>query len=321
MFAAIRRPKENRGARIRTGDLADPNGARYQAAPRPDAPAVSHTPPLSSRPMPAPLQDILQELTDLLQPDRFKDYCPNGLQVPGAEYVTTVATGVSAHLQLFARARQERAELVLTHHGILWGAGPPTPIDRALKQRLKALFDTNTSLAAYHLPLDAHAQLGNNAQLARALGADMDRLQPFALHGGQPIGFLAHLPGEGLSPTALFTRVKEITAQDEATTPQDPTPQTTTPLIFAAGPARIQSIAIVSGAGANFLPEAIAAGADAFLTGEPAERVMAESQEAGLHFIAAGHYATETFGVKRLGERLQERFGVRHVFIDIPNPI
>jgi dinuclear metal center YbgI/SA1388 family protein len=263
--------------------------------------------------------EIVAELDQILEPERFDDYGPNGLQVPGASEVTTLATGVSANVELFELAAAEQAQLLLVHHGLFWGSGPG-PVDATLKRRLKLLFDANIGLAAYHLPLDAHAQYGNNALLARALGAT--KLEPFALHHGEPIGFLAHLPGDnasdaesadgtnpgdGISATDLFTRVREATARD--------------PLVFDAGPERIRKIAIVSGAGSDYLADAAAAGADALLTGEPAERAMAGAREAGLHFIAAGHYATETFGVKALGEHLAERFGIGHVFLDVPNPI
>ena len=215
-----------------------------------------------------------------------------------------MATGVSAHAELFELAAAERAELLIVHHGLFWGAGPG-PIDAALKRRLQILFDADIGLAAYHLPLDAHPEIGNNALLARALGAE--ELEPFALHHGEPIGFIARLPGEGLPADELFARVHEITSRE--------------PLVFDSGPARVRRVAIVSGAGADFLADAAAAGADALLTGEPAERAMAQARESGLHFIAAGHYATETFGVRRLGEHLAERFGVRHVFLDVPNPV
>jgi dinuclear metal center YbgI/SA1388 family protein len=254
--------------------------------------------------VPAAAIDILQELDRILEPERFDDYGPNGLQVPGPAQVETVATGVSANLQLFELAAAERAQLLLVHHGLFWGAGPG-PIDAALKGRLKILFDADIALAAYHLPLDAHPQFGNNALLAQALGAEA--LEPFALHRGQPIGILARLPGEGISPEALFARVHEITSRE--------------PLVFDAGPARVRSVAVVSGAGSDYLADAAAAGADALLTGEPVERAMANARESQLHFIAAGHYATETFGVRRLGEHLAERFGVRHVFLDVPNPV
>jgi dinuclear metal center YbgI/SA1388 family protein len=254
--------------------------------------------------MPRQLREIIGELNSLLQPERFRDYCPNGLQVPGRTSVTRVLTGVTASAELFEQAIAERADLLLVHHGLFWGS-TPTPIDTRMKHRLKLLFDADMSLAAYHLPLDAHPEMGNNALIARALGATT--LDPFAMHDGEPIGFLARFPEEGLETSALFARVAELTAR--------------TPLVFDAGPDRIRSMAIVSGAGANYLSDAIAAGADAFLTGEPAERVMSESQEAHIHFIAAGHYATETFGVRRLGEHLSERFNLEHVFIDVPNPI
>jgi dinuclear metal center YbgI/SA1388 family protein len=254
--------------------------------------------------VPARLSEIVEELDRLLEPERFADYCPNGLQVPGREEVTTVATGVSAHLELFERAREEGAEVVVAHHGIFWGNGPG-PIDATLARRLKVLFAADMSLLAYHLPLDAHPAVGNNALIARALGAQ--QLAPFAPHRGQPIGCLATFPGEGLLAPELVARVRELTARE--------------PLVFQCGPPTVRRVGIVSGAGADHLADALAAGADAFLTGEPAERVMAQAQEAGVHFIAAGHYATETFGVQRLGERLAERFGVRHVFLDVPNPV
>jgi dinuclear metal center YbgI/SA1388 family protein len=254
--------------------------------------------------VPAPTADILAELDALLEPTRFEDYGPNGLQVPGAAQVDTVATGVSANVELFERAAAEKAQLLIVHHGLFWGTSPG-PIDAALKRRLKILFDADIGLAAYHLPLDAHPELGNNALIGKALGAES--LEPFALHHGQPIGFIATLPGEGAPAQALFTRVRELTARD--------------PLVFDAGPPTIRRLAIVSGGGADYIADAIAAGADALLTGEPVERVMSTAREAGIHFIAAGHYATETFGVKALGEHVAERFGVRHVFLDVPNPI
>jgi dinuclear metal center YbgI/SA1388 family protein len=254
--------------------------------------------------VPARLLDILNESDRLLQPDRFQDYCPNGLQIAGPTRVSTLATGVSAHAELFELAAAEEAELLLVHHGLFWGSAP-TVIDANLKRRLKLLFDADIGLAAYHLPLDAHPELGNNALLARSL--DAERLEPFALHQGEPIGFIGRLPGEGLPADELFARVRNVTSRE--------------PLVFASGPPRVRRLAIVSGAGADFLTEATVAGADALLTGEPAERTMAEARESGLHFIAAGHYATETFGVKRLGEYLAGHFGLRHVHLDVPNPV
>jgi dinuclear metal center YbgI/SA1388 family protein len=255
--------------------------------------------------MAAPLQEILAELDRLLEPARFSDYCPNGLQVPGRADVARVATGVSASAELFERAIADGAELLIVHHGLFWGSGPAAPIDAALKRRLKLLFDGDMSLAAYHLPLDAHAEIGNNALIAHGLGAQ--ELEPFAPHAGEPIGFVATLPGEGLPASELFEKVAKLTQRE--------------PLVFDAGPARVRRVGIVSGAGSDYLADAVALGADAFLTGEPAERVMTQAREAAVHFIAAGHYATETFGVRRLGEHLGERFGLEHSFIDVPNPV
>jgi dinuclear metal center YbgI/SA1388 family protein len=254
--------------------------------------------------VPADILEILDELDAILHPARFEDYCPNGLQVPGSTTVETLATGVSAHAELFERAAAEHAELLIVHHGLFWGKNSGA-IDGVLKRRLQILFDADIALAAYHLPLDAHPEIGNNALLARALGAT--DLIPFALHRGVPIGFVAQLPGDGLIASELFARVQGITARE--------------PLVFDAGPDRVRRVAIVSGAGSDYLAEAAAAGADALLTGEPAERAMAQARESRLHFIAAGHYATETLGVRRLGEQIAERFQLRHVFLDVPNPI
>jgi dinuclear metal center YbgI/SA1388 family protein len=252
----------------------------------------------------ANITEVLAEADRLLEPARFEDYAVNGLQVPGPAEVETIATGVSAHAELFELAAYERAELLLVHHGLFWGGGPGA-IDVVLKRRLQILFDAGIALAAYHLPLDAHPELGNNALLARALGAE--QLDPFALHRGEPIGFVATLPGAGISAVELFARVGELTSR--------------VPLVFDSGPERVRRLAIVSGAGADYLADAAAAGAHALLTGEPAERTMAQARELGLHLIASGHHATETLGVRRLGEHLGERFGLRHVFLDVPNPV
>ena len=250
------------------------------------------------------LGEIIGELDGLLQPERFEDYCVNGLQVPGAEEVLTIATGVSAHAELFQLAVAEQADLLLVHHGLFWGPGVRS-IDALLKRRLQILFDADIALAAYHLPLDAHPELGNNALLARALGAE--EMTPFARHRGQPIGFLARLPGEGIAAAELIERVAAASGRD--------------PLVFDPEAGTVSEVAIVSGAGADYLAEAAAAGAQALVTGEPEERTMALTREYGLLFIAAGHHATETFGVRRLGEHLAERFDLRHVFLDVPNPV
>jgi dinuclear metal center YbgI/SA1388 family protein len=254
--------------------------------------------------VPALTAEIVAEIDVLLEPGRFDDYCVNGLQVPGAREVRTLVTGVSANAQLFERAARLNADLLLVHHGLFWGSGV-SAVDAVLKRRLQLLFDADIALAAYHLPLDAHPQLGNNALLAQALGAA--ERAPFALHGGEPIGTLATLPADGVSADELVARVRSATDRE--------------PLLFEHGPARVRRVAIVSGAGADYMGDAAAAGADALLTGEISERSPALARESGVHLIAAGHHATETLGVSRLGERLAQRFALAHMFVDVPNPI
>jgi len=254
--------------------------------------------------MPARTADIIAYLDELLAVERFADYGPNGLQVPGAAEVAKVLTGVSAQRALFERARDEGAQLVLAHHGLLWDFDPRR-ISAAQAARLKLLLANDIALAAYHLPLDGHPDIGNNALLADALGAERrERAFPYK---GEPIGAIARFAGEGVPIEDLIARVAAVTDRP--------------PLAFEAGPPRVRTLGIVSGAAAGTLSEAIDLGLDAFLTGEPKEHVMAEAREGGIHFIAAGHYATETLGIRRLGELVAERFGVEHVFADIPNPV
>jgi dinuclear metal center YbgI/SA1388 family protein len=242
--------------------------------------------------------ELIRYLDELLDPGAFDDMGPNGLQVPGARAVTHVATGVTAQRELFERAIAAGAQLVLVHHGLFWSFAPLglTPV---LAERLRPLFKHDVALAAYHLPLDAHPEVGNNALLADALGAAAH--EPFA-DVGRGATFAEPVPaGE------LFARVARATGRE--------------PLVFDAGPERIGRVAIVSGGAASRLDRAVAEGYDAFLTGEPKENVMADCREAGIHFIAAGHYATETFGVRRLGDLLARDFGVQHTWVDIPNPV
>lgn len=252
----------------------------------------------------AALEEIIADLDRLLDADGFDDYCPNGLQVAGPAAVNTLVTGVSAHMELLEQALAHRADLVLTHHGILWN-GDDRRISGPLHRRLRLLLGNEIGLAAYHLPLDAHAECGNNALIAAGLGAVEQ--QPFGVHKDRAIGRRAEFAGDGIPAAELVRRVEMLTGRP--------------PLAFLAGPARVRSVGIVSGAGSGHLGEAIAAGLDAFITGEPAERVMAAARESQIHFVAAGHYATETFGVRALGDRLADRFGVEHVFVDVPNPI
>ena len=251
----------------------------------------------------APLDAIVTWLDELLDASAFDDYGPNGLQVPGAPEVSMVATGVSAHLELFERAAEAGAQLVLCHHGILWEFHPRA-ITPALKARLEALFRTDMALAAYHLPLDAHGEVGNNALICEALG--LERAEQFGTHRGRQLGWVGRSE-EGVPFTELRDRCRRLFGQD--------------PFAWDSGPDLVHSVGVLSGAGASSLGEAAAMGLDAFITGEPAEHVMADAREAGLHFLAGGHYATETFGVRRLGDLLAERFGVEHHFVEVRNPI
>lgn len=252
------------------------------------------------------LRDIIGFLDARLEAPEWPDLGPNGLQVPGPAHVDTVATGVSGQLELFERAAKAGAQLVLVHHGILWDFAPRR-IDARHAARLEALLGHGLALAAYHLPLDAHPELGNNALLADGLGAERGGREPFAEFKGRRVGWSARFGGDGLPLDELCARVEALCGQ--------------APLVQGAGPERVRSIGICSGGGADALQEAIDLGLDALLTGEPREHVMADAREARIHFLAAGHYATETFGVRALGDLLAEEFGVRHEWLDIPNPV
>lgn len=254
------------------------------------------------------LAEITTHCDALLHPDQFLDYGPNGVQVPGADEVAVIATGVTASLELISRAAAHGADLLIVHHGLIWDWDPRT-IDRLLADRLKALFAHDMSLAMYHICLDAHPDLGNNARLAQALGAQ--QIDPFGRHGDRTIGVVATFAGEGIPIAELRERVSTATGQR--------------PFCWESGPPVVRRLGMVTGAGAmegtRWLRDSARAGFDAYLTGEATEHTMMEARELGIHFVAAGHYATETFGVRALGQHLAERFDVEHVFIDIPNPV
>jgi len=251
----------------------------------------------------ATTDEIVSFCDELLEVDAFEDYGPNGRQVPGAGEVSKVATGVTPTLEMLRGGLDAGAELILTHHGLLWGTAEHglTP---GLAQRLRALLEAEATLAAYHLPLDAHPEVGNNALLCEGLG--LERGEPIGQVKGRPVGFVGRSP-EAVSLADFLARIEGLVGRE--------------PLVQGDGPEGIESVAVVSGAAASSLTEAALAGVDAFLTGEPAEHAMGEAAEAGMHFIAAGHYATETLGIRRLGEVVAGRFGVEHRFIDAPNPV
>jgi dinuclear metal center YbgI/SA1388 family protein len=251
----------------------------------------------------APRDEIVSHCDQLLGIGSFDDYGPNGLQVPGAAEVSRVASAVSANLETLRSAVDAGAQLVLTHHGLFWEF-LPRALTPQMAERLRALLDADASLAVYHLPLDAHPEIGNNALLCERLG--FERSEPFGEAKGAPVGFV----GRASDPVPAGELVARVTALLDRE-----------PLVQGAGPEAVGSIGILSGAGADAVHEAAALGLDALLTGEPAEHAMADAAEGGLHLIAAGHYATETLGIRRLGELVAERFGVEHEFIDVPNPV
>ena len=247
-----------------------------------------------------PITKLIAHLDRLLAVDEFHDYGPNGLQVPGPAEIQTVVTGVSANGRLLAAAVEAGADLLLVHHGLFW-RGEPLEITPLKHRRLQPLFAHDIALAAYHLPLDAHPEHGNNALIAQGLdGRDPQRLGDVGIH--------VRFDGDGLTVEELTARVRTVVGGRE-------------PLVIAAGPERIRTLGIVSGAATDEMLGAIDLGLDAFLTGEPAERAFSIATDAGIHFLAAGHHATETFGVRRLGELLEREFGVRHRFVDVVNPI
>jgi dinuclear metal center YbgI/SA1388 family protein len=242
--------------------------------------------------------EIVAYANELLDVAAFSDYGPMGLQVVGAAEVTKIACGVSASRDLFERAAEASAEMVIVHHGLFWERDP-REIGPLMRERLRALFDHDLNLVAYHLALDAHAELGNNALLARELGVEpAERFTEWG-YGGR----LA----EPLAVDAFSERVRERVGRP--------------PLVFAYGPELIERVAVLTGGAARYLADAVSARYDCFVTGEAAEPTKHAAKEAGIHFVAAGHYATETLGVRALTARLADEFGLDWEFIDLPNPV
>ncbi len=242
--------------------------------------------------------EILAFAAELLELDAYPDYGPMGMQVAGAHEVERIACGVSASLELFDQAAKAGAQLVLVHHGLLWDRDSRV-IDGALRRRLRALLDSDITLAAYHLALDAHPEIGNNALLARELG-----VEPADRFGR--IGFGGPL-AEPVRAEEFAVRVREAIGGE--------------PLLFAHGPERVQRAAIVSGGAGSYLADAAREGYDLFLTGEAEEPSLHTAQELGIHFVAGGHYATETLGIQALARTLGEQFDLAWEFIDLPNPV
>jgi dinuclear metal center YbgI/SA1388 family protein len=243
--------------------------------------------------------DITSYLAKLLEVENFRDYGPNGLQVEGRPEVRKVVSGVTASLALIDAAIEAGADLVLVHHGLFW-RGQDGRITGWLKRRLERLLAHQVNLLAYHLPLDAHPEWGNNAQWGQRLGLSVD-----ARFGEQRLGVLASAP-EPWSLAALTPRLRTLTGRDVVCAPGDGRP--------------LRRIAWCTGGAQSYFEGAIAAGADVFITGEISEPQAHLARETGVAFIAAGHHATERYGAPALAAHVAGQFGLVHEFIDLDNP-
>lgn len=239
-------------------------------------------------------------LSGFLEVERFKDYCPNGLQVEGAGPVHRIISGVTASEALIRAAIRENAQALLVHHGYFWRGEDPT-LTGIRRNRIRLLLEHGLHLFAYHLPLDAHASVGNNACLGRALGWTVR-----GRFGDQQLGCLTELE-RPVVPGRLVAAVSRALGRKA--------------LAVGSPPQRIRTVAWCTGAAQDMLDQAIAVGAQAFVSGEISERTVHLAREAGVLYVAAGHHATERFGVQALGEHLAGRFGIAHAFIDDPNPV
>lgn len=247
---------------------------------------------------------LLSELDDytgrLLEVARFRDYCPNGLQVEGRREVRKMISGVSASMELLKVAVDAGADAVLVHHGYFWNS-EDARITGVKRARIACLLQHEISLLAYHLPLDAHPVLGNNAQLAERLDLKIEGWfgeQSVAAYGSLPepadLGGFSRLLAERLSRM---------------------------PLVIGDQERRLRRIAWCSGAAQDYFAEAVKLGVDAFMTGEISEHSVHLAREAGVAFISAGHHATERYGIEALGKHLAQRFGLEHRFVDLDNPV
>ena len=248
--------------------------------------------------------DLIALLDRLLAPGEVRDYGPNGLQVEGRDQVAKVALGVTACQAFLDRAAEWGADAALVHHGLFWGSPAGTRVVRSLRARLARLFEAEMSLLAYHLPLDRHLEVGNNAVLARRLGAES--LEPAFEMDGATIGVVARLP-EPLPLDELARRIARETGRD--------------PHVTAGGPRLVERFGVVTGRAPGLVEQAAIEGLDLFLTGEPSEPAVHLAREEGIHFVAAGHHATERFGVQALGAWLEREAGLETRFIEIPNPV
>ncbi len=247
-------------------------------------------------------EDLQARFDGLLQPERFKDYGPNGLQVEGKPRIERIVSGVTASRALIEAAIDHRADAVFVHHGLFW-RGQDGRVTGWMKQRLRLLLAHDINLFAYHLPLDAHAEWGNNAQLGRVLGLQADRR-----FGEQDLGFAAPATFDG--PQALADHVQQALGRS-VTVVAPATDGTARP---------IRRVAWCTGGAQGYFESAIAGGADAFITGEISEPQAHLARETGVAFIAAGHHATERYGAPALASHVAAELGLEHLFIDIDNP-
>jgi dinuclear metal center YbgI/SA1388 family protein len=244
--------------------------------------------------------ELNRYLDGLLEVSRFRDYCPNGLQVEGRGEIRRIVSGVTASLDLIGAALAQDADAILVHHGYFWKGEDPrlTGMRRA---RVALLLERGLNLYAYHLPLDAHAEFGNNAQLGKRLG-----LAETGRFAEQEIGFRGELDAP-MRLDAFAARIRQALGRE--------------PLVIGEGARLIRHVAWCTGAAQGYFEEAIKFAADAYLCGEISEQQVHLARESGVAFIAAGHHATERCGVQALGEHLAARFGIAHSFIDVPNPV
>lgn len=249
------------------------------------------------------LADIVSHANEILNIDDFKDYCPNGLQVEGSKHVSKIVSGVTASQAFINEAISKKADMLLVHHGFFW-RGEKSVITGLKKQRIAALLNNNISLVAYHLPLDAHAQLGNNAQLVKKLGL---RIVGQFGAGKSPVGVLAQSDSI-LNRTILSEKLHNLLLRE--------------PVVLSDEKDKVyRTVAICTGAAQSYFELAIDAGADAFITGEVSEQSYHLALEAGVDFYSAGHHATERYGVQALGDYLSNQFNIAHEFLDFSNPI
>lgn len=248
------------------------------------------------------LSTLVFETDRYLAAGQIADYCPNGLQVQGRPRVRRIVSGVTASQALLDAAVADNADLVLVHHGYFWRNEDPRVV--GMKQRrLKTLLNHDISLVAYHLPLDVHPEVGNNVQLARLLGLQVDG--PLEADNPRSVVLLGYL-AEPMSAADFARRVATALNREPL-------------LVDSDRPVR--RVGWCTGGGQGYIDQAIAAGVDLYLTGEASEQTFHSARENGIAFIAAGHHATERYGVKALGEYLAQRFGIEHRFIDCDNPV